>query len=80
MEASFDGPMMADEGITEEFVKEMIKAFKDQKKIHRKHAYRVRTQNMIRQCLSNCESPGTTLGKDGRGGGGRGGVSAHQTA
>lgn len=41
MESSYDGPKLQNDKITLEFVKEMLNYFKDQKKIHRKYAYKV---------------------------------------
>ncbi|CAJ0646230.1 81_t:CDS:10 [Entrophospora sp. SA101] len=41
VESSYDGPKLQNDKITLEFVKEMLDYFKDQKKIHRKYAYKI---------------------------------------
>ncbi|KAI9022292.1 Serine/threonine-protein phosphatase-like protein 5 [Phycomyces nitens] len=41
VEASYDGPKITDQKITEGFVKELVARFKDQKKLHRKYAFMI---------------------------------------
>lgn len=41
MEDDYDGPRLSEDGITKEFVEELIERFRDQKKIHKKYAYKV---------------------------------------
>lgn len=41
VEDDYDGPRLSPEGITKEFVEDLIERFKDQKKIHKKYAYKV---------------------------------------
>lgn len=43
VEASYDGPHLDDGKVTLEFVQELLRRFKDQKKIHKKYAYTVRS-------------------------------------
>lgn len=41
VEDDYDGPRLSEDGITREFVEELIERFRDQKKIHKKYAYKV---------------------------------------
>ena len=41
VEDDYDGPRLSEDGITKEFVEELIERFKEQKKIHKKYAYKV---------------------------------------
>ena len=41
VEDDYDGPRLSEGGITKEFVEELIERFRDQKKIHKKYAYKV---------------------------------------
>ena len=41
VEDDYNGPRLSPEGITKEFVEDLIERFKDQKKIHKKYAYKV---------------------------------------
>ena len=41
VEDDYDGPRLSPDGITKDFVEEVIERFKDQKKIHKKYAYKV---------------------------------------
>ena len=43
VEDEYDGPRLSEDGITREFVEELIERFTDQKKIHKKYAYKVTT-------------------------------------
>ena len=45
MEDDYDGPQLSEDGITKEFVEELIERFKEQKKIHKKFAYKVNCFN-----------------------------------
>lgn len=42
IEEKYDGPKLDDSGITLEFVKDLLEAYKNQKKLHRKYAYKVK--------------------------------------
>ena len=44
IEEDYKGPRFEDGGVTLSFVQDLMKTFKDQKKLHRKYAYQVRTQ------------------------------------
>jgi len=44
IEPSYDGPVLGEEGVTLDFIKTMMEAFKDQKKLHRKYAYQIMLQ------------------------------------
>lgn len=41
VEDDYDGPRLSEDGITKEFVEELIERFKEQKKIHKKFAYKI---------------------------------------
>lgn len=41
VEDDYDGPRLSEDGVTKEFVEELIERFRDQKKIHKKYAYKV---------------------------------------
>lgn len=41
VEDDYDGPRLSEDGITKDFVEELIERFRDQKKIHKKYAYKV---------------------------------------
>ncbi|GES96794.1 serine/threonine-protein phosphatase 5 [Rhizophagus clarus] len=41
VESSYDGPKLEDGKITKEFIEEMMERFKNQKKIHKKHAFQI---------------------------------------
>lgn len=41
VEDDYDGPRLSPEGITKEFLEDLIERFKDQKKIHKKYAYKI---------------------------------------
>lgn len=43
VEDEYDGPRLSEDGISREFVEELIERFTDQKKIHKKYAYKVTT-------------------------------------
>ena len=47
MEDDYDGPRLSEDGITKEFVEELIERFKEQKKIHKKYAYKVNCFNFL---------------------------------
>lgn len=42
IEDDYQGPRFEDGGVTLKFVTDLMKTFKEQKKLHRKYAYRVR--------------------------------------
>ena len=37
----YDGPHLVNGKVTEDFVKQLLEAFRDQKKLHQKYAYQV---------------------------------------
>lgn len=41
IENDYDGPKLEDGKVTEEFVTDLMKTFREQKKLHRKYAYQV---------------------------------------
>lgn len=41
VEESYDGPRLSEDGMTKEFIEELIERFRNQKKIHKKYAYRI---------------------------------------
>lgn len=41
VEDEYDGPRLSENGVTEEFVGDLIERFTNQKKIHKKYAYEV---------------------------------------
>ncbi|XP_048577140.1 serine/threonine-protein phosphatase 5 [Nematostella vectensis] len=47
VENDYDGPRIDENGITSEFIKEMMDRFKDQKKIHKKYAYMILKQAKV---------------------------------
>lgn len=47
VEGSYSGPRL-DGDISEEFMRDVLQYFKDQKKLHKKYAYKVRRQSGIR--------------------------------
>lgn len=47
VEDDYDGPRLSEDGITKEFVEELIERFKEQKKIHKKYAYKVNCFNFL---------------------------------
>lgn len=47
VEDDYDGPRLSEDGITKEFVEELIERFKEQKKIHKKYAYKVSCFNFL---------------------------------
>lgn len=48
VEPSYDGPKLEDGKITKEFIEEMMERFKNQKRIHKKHAFQV--SNLLFYC------------------------------
>ena len=47
MEDDYDGPRLSEDGITKEFVEELIERFKNQKKIHKRYAYKVNSVSFL---------------------------------
>ncbi|KAK2712350.1 hypothetical protein QYM36_011140 [Artemia franciscana] len=41
VEDSYDGPRIAEEGITPKFMEDLMKHFKEQKRLHRRYAYKI---------------------------------------
>jgi len=41
VDSSYKGPRIPEEGITAEFMKELVQAFKDQKKLHKRYVYQM---------------------------------------
>ena len=65
MEDDYDGPRLSEDGITTEFVEELIERFKEQKKIHKKYAYKVNCFNfLLHSFLLYSVSEGLHLGLD----------------
>ncbi|KAI8059538.1 Metallo-dependent phosphatase-like protein [Gongronella butleri] len=54
VEDSYDGPHIKNDTIDEEFVKQMVERFKDQKKIHKKYAFQIilAARKMMREAPS----------------------------
>lgn len=52
--AEYDGPHLDNGQVTEEFMRDMLTAFKDQKKLHQKYAYQVSTHREPAENPSPC--------------------------
>lgn len=54
VESSYDGLRIPEEGITAEFMKDLVQSFKDQKKLHKRYAYEIILA--VKKILSNLKS------------------------